>query len=81
MPSLQPTYELPDPPAPHPAAGSAGDAAAHGHLRQERLHRGGAGARGARQEIGEETWQHSCHCCKLVHTDHQVIFDIKFGEP
>ena len=34
---LQPQNEQPDAAAPHTAAGSAGDAAAHGYMRAQRL--------------------------------------------
>ena len=58
---LQPQNEQPDAAASHAAAGGAGDAAAHGYMRAQRLLWGGAGTHCACQETGEEAFQYPRH--------------------
>ena len=55
---MQSSHEHADLAASHPAAGGAGDAPVDGHLCQERLLRGGAGAGSSRATTGEKTLQH-----------------------
>lgn len=57
----QPSGEHGDAVPAHAAAGGAGDAAAHGHVCEERVLRGGARTRSTRQAPREEARQHPHH--------------------
>lgn len=70
----QSAHEQPDPEPTHRDIGNIGDTSAHGHLRPQRLLRGGTGACSLCEKAGEETLFNTCYSGKVMILEVTILY-------